>query len=91
MILIIYFNPKLILTLTLNLTTPPWQVRMSEAETEADPIVPKLYDSTEEGKKVYRNKAAGTANTIVCPRREVHPPLSLSDNNNTFNPKLILM
>jgi len=64
---------------------------MSEAETEADPIVPKLYDSTEEGKKVYRNKAAGTANTIVCPRREVHPPLSLSDNNNTFNPKLILM
>lgn len=32
---------------------------MSELETEADPIVPKLYDSTEEGKKVYRNKAAG--------------------------------
>jgi tRNA (guanine-N7-)-methyltransferase len=24
-----------------------------------DPIVPKLYESTEEGKKVYRNKAAG--------------------------------
>eukprot|EP00729_Bicosta_minor_P004519 gene4519-5830_t len=37
----------------------PLFVRMSEAETEADPIVPKLYDSTEEGKKVYRNKAAG--------------------------------
>ncbi|EDQ86617.1 uncharacterized protein MONBRDRAFT_27996 [Monosiga brevicollis MX1] len=28
-------------------------------EGRTDPIVPKLYQSTEEGKKVYRNKAAG--------------------------------
>eukprot|EP00730_Choanoeca_flexa_P005935 TRINITY_DN12055_c0_g1_i1.p2 TRINITY_DN12055_c0_g1~~TRINITY_DN12055_c0_g1_i1.p2 ORF type:complete len:265 (+),score=57.91 TRINITY_DN12055_c0_g1_i1:4036-4830(+) len=33
--------------------------RLEEAELRADPIVPKLYESTEEGKKVYRNKAAG--------------------------------
>merc|ERR1711916_160502 len=33
--------------------------RVAEAELRTDPIVPKLYQSTEECKKVYRNKAAG--------------------------------
>jgi tRNA (guanine-N7-)-methyltransferase len=33
--------------------------RVSEEELAADPVVPKLYQSTEEGQKVYRNKEAG--------------------------------
>eukprot|EP00049_Salpingoeca_infusionum_P013111 m.245154 g.245154 ORF g.245154 m.245154 type:complete len:273 (+) comp15360_c4_seq1:2156-2974(+) len=33
--------------------------RVTEEELATDPIVPKLYQSTEEGKKVYRNKERG--------------------------------
>jgi tRNA (guanine-N7-)-methyltransferase len=33
--------------------------RLPDAEVSADPVVAKLYESTEEGKKVARNKVAG--------------------------------
>ena len=42
-----------------RLDAHPLFERLTEAELEADPIVPLLYESTEEGKKVVRNKAAG--------------------------------
>eukprot|EP01147_Barroeca_monosierra_P005840 gene5840-9043_t len=42
-----------------HLTAHPLFERVSQEELEKDPIVPKLYQSTEEGKKVYRNKAKG--------------------------------
>lgn len=42
-----------------HLAEHPLFARVADAELSADPVVEKLYQSTEEGKKVYRNKAAG--------------------------------
>ncbi|KAI1294726.1 tRNA (guanine-N(7)-)-methyltransferase [Halotydeus destructor] len=38
-----------------HLSSHPLFVRLSEEEQKEDPVVPKLFDSTEEGKKVTRN------------------------------------
>eukprot|EP00043_Microstomoeca_roanoka_P007236 m.69695 g.69695 ORF g.69695 m.69695 type:complete len:257 (+) comp13749_c0_seq2:198-968(+) len=42
-----------------HLAAHPLFERVSQEELEKDEIIPKLYQSTEEGKKVYRNKARG--------------------------------
>lgn len=42
-----------------HLTEHPLFERLTDAEVSADPVVEKLYESTEEGKKVARNKVAG--------------------------------
>eukprot|EP00055_Hartaetosiga_balthica_P002373 m.3730 g.3730 ORF g.3730 m.3730 type:complete len:257 (+) comp2119_c0_seq1:59-829(+) len=42
-----------------HLDAHPLFERVSEEELKQDVIIPKLYESTEEGKKVFRNKAAG--------------------------------
>ena len=47
------------LWMTERLAAHPLFERVSEHELKEDKVVPLLYASTEEGKKVYRNKAAG--------------------------------
>ena len=42
-----------------HLEDHPLFERVSDAAVTADPVVARMYESTEEGKKVARNKAAG--------------------------------
>ena len=42
-----------------HLEAHPLFERLTDAEVTADPIVETLYESTEEGQKVVRNKKAG--------------------------------
>ncbi|EGD76805.1 tRNA (guanine-N(7)-)-methyltransferase [Salpingoeca rosetta] len=62
-----------------HLSAHPLFERVTQEELEQDPIVPKLYQSTEEGKKVYRNKARGENHgdgevRVAVFRRRPDPP-----------------